>query len=258
MGKRKTGPSTWVGGRRTMSRARGRAGWNVGAYRRHARIRAGQRGVLRVGGYYGRFAHSNGSGELKFHDVQVDEAAADWSAGIIQNSGTLNVIPQDVTEKTRVGRKVTIKSIMWRGAFSTTAIANGATVQNSEVVRVIIYLDKQCNGATAAVTDILESANFQSYRNLSNSNRFVTLMDKTFVVIPEPPCGTSAANDQGQRTTNKTFYKKCNIKLEYDDSAQTGAIGTIRSNNIGMLVISRSSATNVGMAGKVRMRFSDS
>ncbi len=258
MGKRKSGPTNWHRYNRSRSTTGGRAGWNVGAYRRHARIRAGQRGVLRVGGYYGRYAHANGSGELKFHDVQVDEAAADWSAGIIQNSGTLNVIPQDVTEKTRVGRKVSIKSIMWRGAFFTTALSNSATVQNSEVVRVIIYLDKQCNGATAAVTDILETAGFQSYRNLSNSARFVTLMDKTFNVLPEPPCGTGAVNDQGQRTTNKSFYKKCDIKLEYDDSAQTGAIGTIRSNNIGMMIISRTAATNVGMSGKVRMRFSDS
>ncbi len=222
--------------------------------KRVIRIQPRQRGALRVGGYYGRYANG---GELKFHDVDVTQAAADWSGGLIQNAGTLNVIPQDVTEKTRVGRKVTLKSIMWRGVFTTNVIADGATTQSADVVRVIIYLDKQCNGETATVLNILETADYLSFKNLANTNRFQTVYDKIFTVKPEPPAGTGAVNDQGAGQTIKSFYKKCNIRLEYDDSAQTGALGTIRSNNIGMLLISKNSSSNVVMDSKVRMRFSD-
>ena len=49
-------------------------------------------------------------------------------------------------------------------------------------MRVMLYHDKQANGATAAVLDILESADYQSFNNLVNSGRFRILMDRTYAM----------------------------------------------------------------------------
>ncbi len=235
-----------------------RFGSSSGTFTKRKRFTYAQKGKAltssRVGGYYGRFANG---GELKFHDVDVDQAAADLSAGVIQNAGTLNIIAQGTTESERVGRKCIIKSIMWRSNIRQAGLSNANSVQGSDTWRIIIYLDKQCNGATAAVTDILETADYQSFRNLSNVGRFQTLMDLTFIIHPSPCAGDSATNDQGRNEVNKSFYKKCDIKLEYDNSATTGALTSIRSNNIGMLIISKGVESVISLDSKIRMRFSD-
>ncbi len=235
---------------RSRARGGGRAGWNVGAYRRHARIAAGQRGALRVGGFYGRY--SNG-GELKFFDTVIDDAVV-ATAGEVLNTGTLFIIPQDVTESGRVGRKVVIKAVNWRWTLTLpTTTTPGAT---SDTVRLIVFLDKQCNGATATVANILATAKWNSWNNLQESNRFRTLYDKTVTLVSKSggPASTVTTNYR-EDARNGSFYKKCNIPIEYDTTATTGAIGTIRSNNIGLLVISHSGFA--GLQSNVRVRFSD-
>ncbi len=204
--------------------------------------------------YAGRYANG---GELKFHDIDVNEATGDWSGGIIMNGGTLNIIAQGSTESQRIGRKCTIKSIMMRANLNLQALA-AATAQPTFTVRYIIYLDKQCNGLTAAVTDILESADYLSFRNLSNVSRFNIIKDKTFEIKPNAAAGDGTTNDFGASAINFTCFKKCNIPLEYDNSATTGVLTSIRSNNIGMLLISRGSGALMVLDAKFRMRFSDS
>ncbi len=220
--------------------------------KRVVRLTGNQRGRLRVGGYYGRYANG---GELKFHDVAVDQGIIQ-NTGNIMNSGTINVIAQDTTESTRVGRKVVVKSVMWRYELSLPEQDAVATPASNDNVRCILYLDKQCNGATAAVGNILQSADFQSFNNLANSNRFVILYDKTHTLNYQSMASDNAGVvSQARHSVRGSFYKKCNIPLEYDSSAQTGAIGTIRSNNLGVLLISQS--TQAGMDSQIRLRFSD-
>lgn len=207
-------------------------------------------GKTRVGGYYGRFGKS---GELKFHDVDVTNASV-ANTGNIMNMGTINVIPQGVTESERVGRKCTIKTIQYRSDLKLPERDEQTTPPGGDIVRVIVYLDKQANGAAAAVTDILETADYNSYMNLSNSGRFVIMHDK-FIPINYMALAGQAAGDSASSETLKqfSFYKRCNIPIEF--SGTTGAIGEIRSNNLGILLISE--AGNLSMDGKVRLRFSD-
>ncbi len=206
-------------------------------------------GVTRTGGFYGRF--SNG-GELKFHDVDLDDAVISATGTV---TASVNLIAQGVTESTRVGRKCVIKSIMWRGQYSLPEQDAQTTPQDADTARIIMFLDKQANGATAAVTDILESADFQSFNNLANSGRFVKLLDKN-VDLNVLALGSDGAGVISSGAVNKsfTFYKKCNIPIEF--SSTTGAITEIRSNNIGVLLLSRTGA--MGFASKIRLRFSDS
>ncbi len=208
---------------------------------------------------YRRFAVGRQAGrvaavseELKFHDVDVDDAAIS-TAGTIQNTGTINIIAQNTTESTRIGRKCTIRAINWR--YSIDLPAQASMSETAEIVRVILYLDKQCNGATATTTNILETDNYQSFNQLANKSRFRILMDRTHTITS--PSGI-AGPVTGLNQYEDSFYTKCNIPLEFDNSATTGALTTIRSNNLGVLLISKTGdATGCAFDSKFRLRFSD-
>ncbi len=218
----------------------------------HGRVRMRKpfrRGYNRTAGFYGRFAQG---GELKFHDVVIDQSAISATGDIAIDSAVK--IAQGTTEKTRIGRKATIRSINWR--FEVNRPTGTDLGTGDEFVRVILYLDKQCNGATAAVTDILESANYQSFNNLANKSRFRTLMDRGYDINVESSSGNGTANDLSARLISDTFFKKCNIPIEWDNTA--GAITEIKSNNIAVLVISKDGAnTNCALESNMRIRFSD-
>ncbi len=233
---------------------RGLGSWT--AYRRRSHRRRSTRqsarrkslfrkGYNRTGGFYGRY--SNG-GEKKFLDSVVDDAVI-ATGGLIFNS--VNKIPQGTTESERVGRKCTITNIGWKMSINlpaTTAAAN-----TSDIVRVIMFIDKQANGATANVTDILESADFLSFNNLANTSRFRTLMDRTYALSSKAGGGDGTTEDYAEEEITDSFYKKCHIPIEFDSTA--GAITEIRSNNVGILVISKAGVA--GLNSKVRVRYSD-
>ncbi len=186
------------------------------------------------------------SAELKFHDLDIDDAVI-AAATISQVS--CNIIAQGLTESTRVGRKVTVKRILWR--YEVKGFAN--TNDNGDVVRVILYLDKQTNKATAAVTDILESADYQSFNNLANRGRFRILHDKTFDMQHQAAAGDGTTNIFMETHQSFFFVKDVSIPIEYNAGA--GAITEQTSNNIGVLLLSKNA--NSAFFSKMRLRFSD-
>ncbi len=191
----------------------------------------------------------NPLGELKFHDVDLDDAVIAATGTI---TATINIIPQGTTEVQRIGRKCTIRQINWRFHVDFPVVTTAAAA-NGDVVRVILYLDKQANKATAAVTDILRTADYQSFNNLNNKARFRTLMDRTYDLNSPSGAGDGATNDYSAQNITDDLYKKVNIPLEF--TSTTGAIGEITSNNIGVLLISQGGLA--GFQSKFRLRFSD-
>jgi len=121
----------------------------------------------RTGGSYGRYAGRGA--ELKFFDTSLSFLFD--TTGEVPATGQLVLIPQGVTESTRVGRKCVIKSVHLKGitqgvlvllpTFATTAY-------------LYLVLDKQANGAAAAFTDVMSTTLLAtSFHNLANSQRFV-------------------------------------------------------------------------------------
>lgn len=203
----------------------------------------------RVGGYYGRF--SGVRGELKFHDVDLNDAVVSGTGTV---TASINLIPQGVTESERVGRKCTIKSVHWRYNLILPEQDAQATPENGDSIRIILFVDKQANGATAAVTDILETATIHSFKNLANQQRFVFLSDKlTSLNYNSLASDGAGVVSQSRFLVQYTMNKTCNLPIEF--SGVTGAIGEIRSNNIGVLLIS--SSTIMKFDSKFRLRFSD-
>ncbi len=193
-------------------------------------------------------------GEIKFHDVDVDDNVI--AAGcVIQNAGTINIVPQGITEITRIGRKCTIRQINWRYRMFLPPVDGAATPASSDSLRLIIYHDKQANGATAVNTDIFETNDWQSFRNLANVGRFNILLDKVVNLNALTLSANQDANvfDQAGIHKSGTFFKTCNIPLEF--SGTDGTIDEIRSNNIGMMFCSSNGVA--GIDSKIRLRFSD-
>ncbi len=206
-------------------------------------------GVDRTGGYYGRY--SGRGGELKFFDVSLDDAVI-AAGGVVTDS--INKIAQGVTESERVGRKCTIKSVYWNGVLTLPEVLAQATPGAGDRVRLILYLDKQCNGATATQAGILESTAYDSYRNLANSGRFQILLDKKITLNYLTLGSNSAASHSHTQFLRQfSFYKKCNIPIEFDNT--TGAITEIRSNNLGILIMDANGLSAIG--SRIRLRFSD-
>ncbi len=193
-----------------------------------------------------RGRRAQASGELKFFDTVVSNNSA--TTGII-HSPSLALIPQGVTESERIGRKCVLKVLDVRGEVTLNTDEKASDTEN--MIRLIVYQDKQANGLTANVGDILETAHVDSFYNLSNSGRFKILLDKRWAMTPT----AAFAGDSCPRVYPFTLHKLCNMPLEYSGTA--GALTELRSNNIGIMSISFSSGNAPVVGFTTRLLFAD-
>lgn len=216
-------------------------------------------GYTRSVGFYGRFGtrrarrlanrggYLNGTKpELKFFDTTLTFAFD--ATGEVPATGQLALIPQGDTESTRDGRKAVIKSIQIRGAITYVPAASGVA---ATINYLYLVLDKQTNGAAAAITDVFTSnAMRDNLLNLNNSGRFRII--KKWVIRMEPKAGVTTAYNNDIRQVE--YYKKCNIPIDWSSTA--GAITEIRSNNIFLLAGSEGANDDVAtFNGTCRLRF---
>lgn len=192
------------------------------------------------------------SGEKKFFDTAFAETIV-ASTGAITNL-SLNLIPQGVTESTRIGRKCTVKSVHLHGEFKfpNSAVA-GSTADR---MRLIVYQDKQANGATATVADILDSTVgtvIDSFRNLSETGRISILHEQSCDLSAQSGGAPNGVENFGEVKKTFKINKVLNMPLEF--SAGTGAIAEIRSNNIGVLAVTEAGLMTLQYTARVR--FSD-
>ena len=207
--------------------------------------------------------------EKKFFDLDIQSTSIANTATLLLTSGvepdthTIVGIPQGTTESTRIGRKCTITNIYARLVFEFNSLSEAdltAADDAHEVLRVIMYWDKQANGAAAAAVDILETNKWSSFRNLANQKRFTFLYDKTYNwqtnVIA---AGNGTANDS--QTVPKVYTvkisKKVFIPIEF--LLTTGAlVSNIATNNIGIIVFGKhGSILTASSDGRIRIRFID-
>jgi len=203
----------------------------------------------RTGGYYGRYAGAGG--ELKFFDSTHTDAVI-AAGGVIFPS--LNIIAQGTTESERIGRKSTLRNISWVGKVSMPEVEAAATPGPFDRIRLIMYLDKQTNGAAATQAQILEDTTFDSFRNLANGGRFTILMDKK-IVLNYATLASAGAGSYAHTAYIRAFefHKKCSIPIEWDST--TGAVSEMRTNNIGILLMCENGIA--GIVSQARVRYSD-
>ncbi len=172
--------------------------------------------------------------ELKFKDG--------FQGGVTSTTGTIiptiNGVPRGTGRSERIGRKIIIKHVSIRYTVNIPPIATSSN--SSDVIRFVMYQDKQTNGLAAAITDILDttllSLTYQSFLNLVNAGRFKILFDHKFVV--NALSGTTGFNFDS-RVYNAFYTKELNIPVDFDDTVSDGDISSMRTNNIGYFFISR-------------------
>lgn len=203
-----------------------------------------QPGTVRTVGAYRRANPKNKGVEKKWLDLATN-STADLTGGIF---GSFTGIAQNTTDNGRIGNKICIKNlngkvIVYQDDMTTTSYGQG-------IMRVIIFIDKQANGAVPLVTDILETANWLSFRNMDQVDRFVILKDKVC------PASLITSNTTHTSTGAKFFkFQKKFFNLDIHYSSTTGAITEVRSNNLGVLFITNN--TNVNLEGSWRAKFTD-
>ncbi len=178
----------------------------------------------------------------------------------------------------RVGNKIAMKSLQIRG-FIYPGGANAAAV-NEQIARIIIFYDRQTNGAAPAVADVLlgtkqdgtTETSATSPINMNNRDRFYILADMQVALPAVGINGATAAStatigidingnagdaNQGQFNMNR-FIKLKGLEAQY--KGNNGNAGDVAAGGIFVLCIS-SGDGNASSAWKfaynARLRYND-
>lgn len=167
-----------------------------------ARARAPQRGFL------------GSAGEAKY----VDIAATNYPLNTTGSITHLDIVPTGTTVNSRDGRKFKDTAVQFRGhcfADSTTTATSGA---------MYLVWDHQPNKALASITDVLDSANSNSFSKRENSQRFKIIKKWRWAF-------SGNTTTAGQQTSNTLIDIDDYVKLpdycvaECTTADTTGAIG---------------------------------
>lgn len=134
--------------------------------------------------------------ERKYFDTTLANtaipASADWTAtefDLVLPANTFNLCsPGPGTAiNQRVGRKILVHAIKIRGVLNFTIVTAQTQVPASPTIRLVVFQDKQTNGAQAQGEQIMAAPGtaaaqnaISSYQNLANFGRFQVLKDKVY------------------------------------------------------------------------------
>lgn len=229
-----------------------RGGRNPTYKQRQRRYSYAPGGLTRTGGFYGRFGRSAAVQgiipEKKFYDTATQFLID--ATGEVPVTGQLVAIGEGNGPNQRDGRRATLVSWHWK---ATLTLLPGANALPGGTTYIYLVLDKQCNGAAAAITDVfLTNSLTTSPLNLENSMRFVIL--KKWVHDWSVIGGVSAAYAPVTKHIDK--FKTCNILMDWNST--TGALIEIKSNNVFLCAGAGGGATIddlVSVDGIFRFRF---
>lgn len=160
--------------------------------------------------------------------------------------GSLNTIGQGDGSTNRNGDKVQVTRLEVSGEINLPTTSTVADM--NDYVRLIVYVDKQCNGANATRAAILDKASPYSFYNpdnqpMNNPKRFRILFDKTFNL------NASAAGYNGTSivsgTVRKPFKLTKDMKVNLQYNGATGVVSELNNSNLGMLAISSQGAATI-------------
>ncbi|AXF51970.1 MAG: coat protein/nuclear export [Cressdnaviricota sp.] len=173
-------------------------------------------------GYSGMGGRRGSYPELKVVDTALTTTIIPTTASIT----LLNGIATGTDYTNRIGRKIMIKSILFR----TTLVPNtSSNTPAGDTTRHMIIYDNQSNGAAPVIADILQNSGINDPMNLNNRDRFRVLFDKYVTMeAAQYAAGTLTAGSPGARQVK--LYKKCNLDQVFNNtgstvaSIQTGAL----------------------------------
>lgn len=197
--------------------------------------------------YRHRTMYKRAGVELKAVDTTVSHVPSSTSGTI---TSSVNVVAQGSGEDERVGRKINIKALHFRYRLTLPLVNASATEPDSDLVRVIFFVDRQTNGTAATVTDVLESADVHSYCNLSNQGRFAIIWDRVDILTAVATTKVGADYFSPSVHDLESFDQSINVPVEF--SGVTGAVSEMTSHNIGVLSISLNGLGNLDGISRIR------
>lgn len=173
--------------------------------------------------------------EMKLH--QINYSGTSTGTWQYMNSDLL-AIPQNDTESGREGREVTLRYLKLKAriAFIPGRSAGFESITLVAYYHIYLIQDKQCNGAQPTIFNANEgifddAAHPLAEPVMANKARFKFLKHWK---IPLRSVGyrQSWVATSVEDLKEIEWGSKCNIKIQYDTSAATGALVTRRSNNL--------------------------
>ena len=173
--------------------------------------------------------------ELKHFDQTVGAASLDtWQ--MVTNS-VLCSIRLGTGPTQRIGRKIRVKSVVFRGRMELGVAANNA---NSAYTIDFIW-DKQTNGATPTIGTIYTGSSAYSLPNPDNDERFEWVK-------------RISRDDPASNFTLVNTKFNCNKLISYD--SDLGTVADLTQNNLIMTMCSPFDGTPT-LAGELRVYFMD-
>lgn len=175
--------------------------------------------TIRVGGW----ANPAKTGELKFKDRGFSNNVPSAVDGfdVIGDDNLMNGIGGGSKATQRVGRKVTMKSLLLRYSFYLNPAATTPATGGSPL-RIIVFYDKQANASHPTITDLVVSNLFNANNNLDNRDRFVVLAD----IYTDPISSVGSTSVAGKR------YIRLNNEVVFNDGDTENSIGTITTGSV--------------------------
>lgn len=172
--------------------------------------------------------------EAKFNDL----AATVTTLGTTVQYARLTGMANGTDDKSRLGNKVLLKDITLR--FTVTK----NVVPQNQTFRIILFVDKECDGALPISPNPLQTAQTCSPLHMDFSKRFVIIKSWTMAL------NLSANSQQYVK-----YYKELNIHCEYDGS--TNAIGDAKENQVYLAYFSNDNVNQGTIDFYSRVKFYD-
>lgn len=209
--------------------------------------------------------------EVKSMDTPTQTAALSTTAVF----KVVNNVQEGSSFYNRVGRKLSMKSLQIQGFLALSGTNAAAT--GVDFVRMIVFYDRQANGAAPTLADVLTSydnagattSTALDYINMNNRDRFSILADERITLPPVGINGATAASavvagvDPLAGDTQiqfKRFIKLRGLETQYKATSNPGVIGDISTGSLMVLFVAN--ATAVANAAfnaywTSRLRYSD-
>lgn len=200
----------------------------------------------------------------------VEKKFINWTIGHVDITTTGTMLSlvqpaQGTTAQQRLGNKIVVKSLYLRMMYGHTDafVGSGAAAANpGTIIRTMILIDKQPNGALPGLGDILDTSGGGAPAliplNLAYRDRFIVLMDKNFHLGPYITTGAPFAGMNGVAPATGIYkkYKKLSVPVHFKGNA--GSIADVASNSFILLNISATgSAPAPAVYAELRLRFVD-
>ena len=172
--------------------------------------------------------------ERKYVDANSEVTAQTTSPTYVLLNGT-NQGDDNIGE--RVGRSIKMTSVYARAQLTFNAAATNT------FFRCMIVKDRQSNGSTPTITEILQSSAINSPRNIDEGKRFTVLKDVVYTLSDQQPI---------------KFFKwftKLSDHVEY--SGTTAATSDINTNAMWMIIFSTEATNGPKWDYHVRTRYLD-